>query len=97
MTQTTVHDVTAIPRIGHAEAMRIAAAENAKFAALLRSFEPDDWAKPTDCALWDVRALAAHVVGSAASQASPTRVRPPGPQGAPAHRPRSAARTGGTG
>ena len=71
MTQTTDHDVTAIPRIGHAEAMRIAAAENAKFAALLRSLEPDDWAKPTDCALWDVRALVAHVVGSAASQASP--------------------------
>ena len=69
--QTTVHDVADVPRITHDEAMRIAAVENDKFAALLRSFEPDDWAKPTDCALWDVRALAGHVVGSAAGQASP--------------------------
>jgi uncharacterized protein (TIGR03083 family) len=71
MNQATVHDVTTIPRITHDEAMRIAKVENSKFAALLRSFEPGDWTKPTDCALWDVRALAAHVVGSAAGQASP--------------------------
>ncbi|HEY1733663.1 MAG TPA: maleylpyruvate isomerase N-terminal domain-containing protein, partial [Acidimicrobiales bacterium] len=69
--QTTVKDVAAVPRIAHDEAMRIAAVENDKFAALLRRFEPDDWTRPTDCALWDVRALAAHVVGSAAGQASP--------------------------
>ncbi len=69
--QTTANDVTTIPRIAHDEAMRIAAVENAKFAALLRSFEPGDWTKPTDCARWDVRALAGHVVGSAAGQASP--------------------------
>jgi uncharacterized protein (TIGR03083 family) len=71
MNQATVRDVTTIPRIAHDEAMRIAAVENGKFADLLRSFEPDDWTKPTDCVLWDVRALAAHVVGSAAGQASP--------------------------
>jgi uncharacterized protein (TIGR03083 family) len=71
MTLGTVHDVTTIPRIAHVEAMRIAATENAKFARLLRSLEPDDWTRPTDCALWDVRALAGHVVGSAAGQASP--------------------------
>lgn len=71
MTQTTITDVTAVPRIAHDEAMRIAATENAKFAALLRSLEPGDWTKPTDCPLWDARAVAAHVVGSAAGQASP--------------------------
>ena len=71
MNETITHEVTTIPRITHGEAMQIAAVENTKFAALLRSFEPDDWAKSTDCALWDVRALAAHVVGSAAGQASP--------------------------
>jgi uncharacterized protein (TIGR03083 family) len=71
MNQATVRDVTTVPRIAHDEAMRIAAVENTKFAGLLRSLEPDDWTKPTDCALWDVRALAAHVVGSAAGQASP--------------------------
>jgi uncharacterized protein (TIGR03083 family) len=71
MTQGTIQDATTIPRIAHDEAMQIAAVENARFADLLRRFEPDDWAKPTDCVLWDVQALAAHVVGSAAGQASP--------------------------
>ena len=71
MTMTTTRDVTTIPRIGHDEAMRLAAAENAKFAALLHSIAVEDWSKPTDCALWDVRAMAAHVVGSAAGQVSP--------------------------
>jgi uncharacterized protein (TIGR03083 family) len=71
MNQATIGDVTTIPRITHDEAMRIAAVENTKFGDLLRSFEPDDWTEPTDCVLWDVRALAAHVVGSAAGQASP--------------------------
>jgi uncharacterized protein (TIGR03083 family) len=64
-------DVATIQRIQHAEAMQIAAVENRKFAAALRDVRPDDWAKPTDCSRWDVRALAAHVVGSAAGQASP--------------------------
>ncbi len=71
MNQTAVRDVTTIPRIKHREAMQIAAVESRKFAEQLRRFEPGDWAKPTDCARWDVRALAAHVVGSAAGQASP--------------------------
>jgi uncharacterized protein (TIGR03083 family) len=71
MNQATIGDVTTSPRITHEEAMRIAAVENTKFAGLLGSLEPDDWTKPTDCVLWDVRALAAHVVGSAAGQASP--------------------------
>lgn len=71
MNQETVRDVTTIPRIAHDEAMRIAAVENAKFGGLIRSFESGDWTEPTDCVLWDVRALAAHVVGSAAGQASP--------------------------
>jgi hypothetical protein len=71
MTMTTARDVTTIPRIGHDEAMRIASAENAKFATLMRNIAPEDWSKPTDCTLWDVRAMAAHVVGSAAGQVSP--------------------------
>jgi len=71
MTMTTIRDVTTIGRIRHDEAMRLAAAENAKFATLLHAIAPADWSKPTDCALWDVRAMAAHVVGSAAGQVSP--------------------------
>ncbi|HZV27782.1 MAG TPA: maleylpyruvate isomerase family mycothiol-dependent enzyme [Acidothermaceae bacterium] len=64
-------DVSTISRIKHAEAMRIADVESHKVAATLRNLEPNDWTKPTDCPRWDVRALAAHMVGSAASQASP--------------------------
>jgi uncharacterized protein (TIGR03083 family) len=71
MTLTTIRDVATIERIGHDEAMHIAATENAKFASLLREIAPEDWARPTDCTLWDVRAMAAHVVGSAAGQVSP--------------------------
>jgi uncharacterized protein (TIGR03083 family) len=70
MTMSAV-DVTAVPRISHAEAMQIAAVENDKFAAAVRELKHDDWTKPTDCERWDVRALVAHVVGSAAAQASP--------------------------
>ncbi len=71
MTEADLQDVTSISRIGHREAMDIAAVENRRFAAQLASFDVDDWTKPTDCTLWDVRALAAHVVGSAAAQRSP--------------------------
>ena len=71
MTMTTPLDVTAIPRIKHKEAMRITEVENRKFADALRALRGDDWAKPTDCVRWDVHGLAAHVVGSAAGQASP--------------------------
>ena len=71
MTLTVTHDVHRIPRIDHDEAMRIAAVENRKFADLLRSLDVEDWTRPTDCPRWNVRGLAAHVIGSAAGQASP--------------------------
>jgi uncharacterized protein (TIGR03083 family) len=64
-------DVTTVERIGHREAMAITAVENRKFADQLRSFDADDWSKPTDCPLWDVRAMAAHVIGAAAGQVTP--------------------------
>lgn len=67
----TSTDVRSIARIKHREAMQLAAVENAKFAAALRDLRPADWTKPTDCARWDVHGLVAHVIGSAAGQASP--------------------------
>lgn len=67
----TSTDVRSIPRIKHREAMQVAATENARFTTALRELRPEDWAKPTDCARWDVGALVAHVVGSHAAQASP--------------------------
>ncbi len=69
MTNASI-DVTTIDRITHDEAMAITAVENRKFADQLRSLDADDWTKPTACDLWDVRAMAAHVVGSAAGQMS---------------------------
>ena len=64
-------DVTTIERITHDEAMAITAVENRKFVEQLRSLDADDWTKPTACERWDVRAMAAHVVGAAAGQISP--------------------------
>jgi len=70
-TPTATVDVTSITRIDHDEAMQITAVENRKFAALMESLSPTQWSTPTECPLWDVRAMAAHLVGSAAGQASP--------------------------
>lgn len=47
------------------EAVRLAATEYGRFAAQLRGLDPDDWGRPTDCAPWDVRQMAAHVLGMA--------------------------------
>ena len=44
-------------------AMRLAATEYQRFLDLLRALSPDDWAKPTECPGWDVRAMAAHALG----------------------------------
>ena len=71
MNQFTVRDVQSIPRIRHDEAMRLAKTENERFTDLLESLDPAAWSKPTDCPRWSVKDIAAHVIGSAAAQASP--------------------------
>ncbi len=68
---TVTVDVASISRIGHDEAMKITEEENRKFGDLMRSLSPEQWSTQTECTRWDVRGMAAHVVGSAASQASP--------------------------
>ena len=68
---SAVIDVTTIKRITHDEAMAIAAVENRKFDEQLRSLDAGDWSRPTACDRWNVREVAAHVVGSAAGQISP--------------------------
>jgi uncharacterized protein (TIGR03083 family) len=70
-TPTTTVDVTSITRIDHEEAMKITAVENRKFGDMMGALNPEQWSTQTECTLWDVRAMAAHIVGSAASQASP--------------------------
>jgi uncharacterized protein (TIGR03083 family) len=57
-------------RIGRAEARRLAETEFQRFAELTAALTPEEWALPTDCAAWDVRKIALHVLGSADAQAS---------------------------
>ena len=65
-----VTGVASIPPIGHREAMSITAEENVRFASLIESLTPDEWARQTDCTRWDVRAMVIHCIGSADGQAS---------------------------
>jgi uncharacterized protein (TIGR03083 family) len=53
------------PALDRQHATRLAATEYARFAGLLRSLSPEDWARPTECPDWDVRAMAGHVLGMA--------------------------------
>lgn len=53
-------------RWDHATAMVLAATEYDRCLAHLRRLAEDDWSKPTDCPAWDVRQLAAHMLGMAA-------------------------------
>jgi len=66
---TAVGAGVAVP-LGHQEAMILAATEFDRMAAQLQALAPRDWAQPTVCELWDVRAMAAHVLGMAEAQAS---------------------------
>jgi uncharacterized protein (TIGR03083 family) len=59
----TTIDVTTIRPIQRSDAEEIAATEYARFVEQLRTLNDDDWGKPTDCPLWDVRAMAGHSVG----------------------------------
>ncbi len=60
MTTTTIEQ---IPPLQRPETITLAAAENDRVLELLNSLDEPDWSKPTDCSAWDVRALAAHVLG----------------------------------
>ncbi len=59
----TATRVETIPPITRAEAQVLAATEYFRLVEQLRTLSPDDWAKPTDCPRWDVRAMAGHNVG----------------------------------
>ena len=56
-------DVTSIPPIRRPEATRLAEAEGTRFADALEKLGPQDWTAPTANTLWDVRAMAGHVLG----------------------------------
>ncbi len=50
--------------------MAAAEEEYRRLDVLLRSLAGEEWSRPTDCTEWDVRAMVAHLVGAAESNAS---------------------------
>jgi uncharacterized protein (TIGR03083 family) len=66
----SVVDVARVPALGHDEAMGLAETELARVVDLLRQLDPEEWATPTVCDLWDVRAMVSHVLGMTEAQAS---------------------------
>jgi len=70
MMDTATADAAAMTSLGHREAMGLAETEFARMVAQLRGLGAEDWSLPTACELWDVRAMASHVLGMAESQAS---------------------------
>jgi uncharacterized protein (TIGR03083 family) len=68
--EAAVLDVESVPPLRHREAMALAATEFARVVDLLAGLADEDWRRPTACPLWDVRAMAAHVLGMAEAQAS---------------------------
>jgi uncharacterized protein (TIGR03083 family) len=70
MAETTAVGTGLPEPLGHVAAMILAATEFDRMVAQFNALTPDDWARPTVCARWDVRAMAAHVLGMAEAQAS---------------------------
>jgi uncharacterized protein (TIGR03083 family) len=68
MTTTAVSKNTG--RLDHRQSMQLGGVEYQRFAELIRSLSPADWTRPTDCTLWDVKAVVAHNVGNMAGNAS---------------------------
>ena len=70
MPEMTAASASLTAPLGHREAMILAATEFDRMTAQLEALAPGDWARPTVCGLWDVRAMATHVLGMAEAQAS---------------------------
>jgi uncharacterized protein (TIGR03083 family) len=76
MSDETARDVLAQPRpqLSGRTAAAIAGVEYQRFADLLDALSPADWSRPTACPPWDVRLLAAHVLGATEANASPAEM-----------------------
>lgn len=70
MSDADILAATDIPPLSHAEAGAMAMTELERFLACVRSLGGDDWGKPTDCSLWNVRQVLAHQAGAYAAFAS---------------------------
>jgi uncharacterized protein (TIGR03083 family) len=71
MTPSTSVSAPDIPRIRHAEAMRLTATENARLLDQVRQLGPAEWSAATDCPRWTVRDMVVHLIASAQAQANP--------------------------
>ena len=60
---TTATRVESISPISRSECEALARTEYERVAAQLRSLGEAEWSLPTDCELWDVRAMAGHTTG----------------------------------
>jgi len=63
-------NVEKIPKIGHDEAMRLAETEYRRLLDVVEQLGEADWRRPTDCQLWDVKALLSHMLGGMEGNAS---------------------------
>ncbi len=78
MDRTSQRDVASSPGVQHPgrapmrfeDWMHAAAEEYRRTLDLLRQLDPEEWAAPTDCDGWDVRAMVSHVAGAAQGAAS---------------------------
>lgn len=55
-----------VPAQTHAEAGHLATVELERLLALIDAIDDDAWHEPTDCTLWDVREMVAHLGGACA-------------------------------
>jgi uncharacterized protein (TIGR03083 family) len=58
------------PAIDRDVAMRLAATEYDRVVTVFEALTPEQWATPTDCPGWDVRAMAGHMLGMTQMAAS---------------------------
>ncbi len=59
----TVTTVESIRPITRSAATGLAATEHERVLELLRTLSQTDWSRPTECELWDVRAMVGHMLG----------------------------------
>lgn len=63
----TARPVDTIQPLTRSSTEGLARTEYARMTSQLRSLAPGEWARPTDCPLWDVRAVAGHSLGMMAT------------------------------
>ncbi len=57
-------------RLDHRQSMEVGAVEYQRFIDLIRTLSPTDWTQPTECTLWDVKAMVAHNLANMEGNAS---------------------------